>query len=69
MKNKTVSSEYIKSVLAGRGIDFKEDFHVLPSSQVEELIEWYKVAKYRAPSPKARNGSVARYFFYHLAKK
>ena len=69
MKNKTVSSEYIKSVLAGRGIDFTEDFHVLSSSQVEGLIEWYKVAKYRAPSPKARNGSVARYFFYHLSKK
>ena len=52
MKNKIVSSEYIKSVLAGRGIDFTEDFHVLSSSQVEELIEWYKVAKYRSRAPR-----------------
>lgn len=69
MKTKSVASEYIKSVLCGRGIDFTADFHTLGSSKVEELLEWYKVAKYRAPSAKARNGSIARYFFYHLAKK
>lgn len=63
---KTMDKFYIKGTLSAQGINFSEDFHVLPSSKVELLVEAAKVCKYRKPAN--ASGSTARYFFYHLAK-
>lgn len=60
-------SQAIAAVTAA-GIDLRQDFHILSSSQVDRLNEIRKARGYRAPSAKVRNGSPARYFFYHLAK-
>lgn len=57
----------IKSTLCARGVSFTEDFHVLSSFKVELLVEAAKVCKYRKPAN--ANGSLARCFFYHLAKQ
>ena len=57
----------IKATLCAQGIDFSEDFHALPSSQVELLVEAAKACGYRKPS--SASGSTARYFFQHLAKQ
>lgn len=57
----------IKAHLSAQGVDFTEDFHVLSSSKVELLVAAAKVCKYRKPAN--ANGSLARCFFYHLAKQ
>lgn len=50
-----------------RDIDFTADFHTLSSDQVDMLVTWAKLTKYRKPAN--ANGSTGRYFFNHLAKK
>lgn len=57
----------IKATLSARGIDFSEDFHTLPSSKVDLLVEAAKACGYRKPA--SASGSTARYFFQHLAKQ
>lgn len=47
--------------------DFETEFHQLSQSECEALATWAKFTKYRKPAN--ANGSTARYFFEHLAKK
>lgn len=65
--SKQVDKSVVKATLSAQGIDFSEDFHLLPSSKVELLGEAAKVCGYRKPAN--ANGSTARYFFQHLAKQ
>jgi hypothetical protein len=65
--SKKADKATIKATLCAQGIDFSEDFHALPSSQVELLVEASKACGYRKPS--SASGSTARYFFQHLAKQ
>jgi hypothetical protein len=55
-----------KTVLA-RQIDFTLDFYQLSFENVESLVIWSKLTKYR--KPQTANGSTARYFFFHLLNK
>jgi hypothetical protein len=61
-----LSNEQAKRDLIKAGIDFNEDFHTLPSSKVDLIVEAAKACKYRKPA--TASGSTGRYFFYHLAK-
>jgi hypothetical protein len=61
-----MSKHLVKSLLESKGIDFTQDFHILPSAQVELLVEQAKLCKYRKPDN--ANGSTAREFFYYLAR-
>lgn len=65
--SKKADKAAIKATLCAQGIDFSEDFHALPSSQVELLVEASKVCGYRKPA--SASGSTARYFFQHMAKQ
>lgn len=55
------------TMLQHAGIDFSGDYHHIGHTSNEMLITWAKLTKYR--KPKNANGSLSRYFFYHLAKK
>ena len=55
-----------KTVLA-REIDFTKDFYKQSFDNVDLLVLWAKITKYR--KPKNANGSTARYFFHHLINK
>lgn len=48
--SKKADKATIKATLCAQGIDFSEDFHALPSSQVELLVEASKVCGYRKPA-------------------
>lgn len=56
-----------KRMLIARGVDMKEDFHALPSSQVDIVLDVAKAAGYR--KSKSAPGSKARMFFSFLQKK
>lgn len=63
------NKEEIKADLTERfGIDFTDDFHVLRSSQVSELVAKAKALGYRH-NAKTASGSLGRSFFYHLNRK
>lgn len=55
-----------KQVALKMGIDFASDYHVLSSSQANELADLATKVGYR--KPKNANGSTSRYFFNHLKK-
>lgn len=61
-----LSKAQAKINLIEAGIDFNEDFHALPSSKVDLIVEAAKACKYRLPAH--ANGSTGRYFFYSLSK-
>lgn len=65
--SKQADKSVVKATLSAQGIDFTEDFHTLPSSKVELLVEAAKMCGYRKPA--SASGSTARYFFQHLAKQ
>ena len=65
--SKQVDKSAVKATLSAQGIDFSEDFYTLPSSKVELLVEAAKLCGYRKPV--SASGSIARYFFQHLAKQ
>lgn len=48
------------------GVNRTQDFHTLPSSTVERLVEQARFFKYR--KPKNANGSTARYFHAYLVR-
>lgn len=66
-RNESVTRIQAKALLEKAGIDFSKDFFQLHSSQVEGLVVFAKLTKYR--KPKNANGSLGRYFFQHLANK
>jgi len=53
--------------LNAAGIDIKDDFHVLPASRVEALVELARVTGYK--QPKNANGSTGRTFFEKLQRQ
>lgn len=53
-------------ILQQCGIPKGEDFHRLSSSQVESLIEFADLHKYR--KPKSANGSRGRYFHAYVER-
>lgn len=53
-------------ILAACKINVFEDFHALPSSKVDRLLEHADQVKYR--KPKNANGSRARYFHAYLLR-
>lgn len=65
--NKNLTRQQAKQLAIIAGIDFDRDFHELSGDQVELLQALAKASKYRAPA--TRNGSKARYFFAHLARR
>lgn len=67
--HKGLSPVYIIKILRDEyGFDFEDDFHMLPSSKVLDLLTVYQIARYRAPGPKDRNGSPMRYFYQYLQR-
>ncbi|QDP50243.1 MAG: hypothetical protein Tp178MES00d2C33159851_33 [Prokaryotic dsDNA virus sp.] len=65
--SKQVDKSVVKATLSAQGVDFSEDFHTLPSSKVDLLVEAAKACGYRKPA--SASGSTARYFFQHLVKQ
>jgi hypothetical protein len=61
-----LSKAQAKQNLIEAGIDFNEDFHTLPSSKVDLIIEAAKACGYKKPVN--ANGSTGRYFFQALTK-
>ena len=49
------------------GINPHGDFHTLPSSKVEVILDQARLCGYR--KPKNANGSKGRYFFYAVQRK
>ena len=67
--HKGLTPEYIIAILRNdHNIDFEQDFHALSSAAIDSLLETYRIAKYRAPSAKERNGSPMRYFYQYLQR-
>lgn len=67
--HKGLSAEYIIAILRNEhNIDFSLDFHALSSADIDSLLETYKIARYRVPGPKVRNGSPMRYFYQYLQR-
>jgi hypothetical protein len=58
---------YVLQVFNQQGIDINADFHTLPSSKVETILELARLDKYRCP--RNANGSKARYYFAALQRK
>lgn len=53
--------------LAAQGVDVKmADFHALSSADVDRLLVWADICKYR--KPRNANGSRGRYFFARLQR-
>lgn len=65
-KRKTSLDCVAKASMAKAGVDFREDFHALPSSQVNMLVAWAKETGYR--KSKSAPGSRARMYFQKLAR-
>lgn len=63
----TRPTRIMAKIVLGQLIDFDDDFHILDSTAVEALATWAKLTRYR--KSRNANGSTARYFFNHLAKK
>ena len=61
-----VGSTEAAKILSACKINVFEDFHALPSSKVECLVEHANKVKYK--KPKNANGSLARYFHAYLLK-
>lgn len=61
-----MSKAEAKRSLEKLGMDFKKDFHIYSFRFATELTEYAKKTGYR--QPKNANGSLARCFFYHIAK-
>lgn len=57
----------IKTALRSHGVDFGADFHALPRSQVDRVLDAAKLVKYR--KSKTAPGSRARMYFQMLARK
>ena len=60
-----LTRQQAKVVLQGVGIDFSNTFFVCTGEEVEWLLTWAKLTKYRAPDKDA----TAFYFFTHLKTK
>lgn len=65
-KNRIPACE-AKRLLQARGVDLKEDFHALRSSDVSIVLDVAKAAGYR--KSKSAPGSKARMFFSYLQRK
>ena len=65
--SKQADKSVVKATLSAQGIDFAEDFHTLPSSKVDLLVEAAKACGYRKPA--SASGRTARYFFQYLSKQ
>ena len=63
----TINLANALTALNSAGIDIDADFHALPSSQVEVLVELAKADGYKKPAN--ANGSTARYYFAALQRK
>lgn len=66
-KETELTREQAKRVLIAGGVDVEKDFFQLSVWDVDKLIVWAKLTRYRRP--KNANGSLARYFFANLQKK
>lgn len=56
-----------KALLILLGVDFERDFHEANLFLCGHLVELAHITKYK--QPKNANGSLARYFFTHLARQ
>lgn len=59
-----INKAEIRAKLQADGIDFKVDFHALPSDKICKLVDAARACGYRRP--RFANGLPARYFFYFL---
>lgn len=66
-KAKGLTRMQAKALLSIAGVDFTRDFFQLSAFDVEKLVTWAKLTRYR--KPKHANGSIGRYFFQHLKTK
>lgn len=62
-----IDSVTASDILSRVGADRDTDFHTLPSRQVDRLLEFADLYKYR--KPKNANGSRGRYFFAYLQRQ
>lgn len=61
-----ISPADAREILQRCGINSDEDFHALPVSQVDALVEEARRFGYR--KPRHANGSRARYFYEYLRR-
>jgi hypothetical protein len=61
---KKISPHEAKRLLQSDGIDFRQDFHQLSSSEVQRILEVARLAGYR--KRKDAPGSTARMYFQYL---
>lgn len=62
-----MSKAEAKRIARRHGISFKVDYDTLRWNETILLVELAKKTGYRKPA--SASGSLARYFFYHLAKR
>jgi hexokinase len=62
----TLTRAQALSAIKLSGLDLSADFFELDSWDVELLVTWAKLTRYR--KPRHANGSLGRYFFAHLQK-
>lgn len=66
-EKKDITRAQAKRMLIVGGVDFEKDFFQLSSWDVDKLVVWAKLTRYR--KSKNANGSTGRYFFAHLQKR
>jgi len=66
LRRKKLDPQEAKQLLLSDGIDFSQDFHALPSYEVQRLLEVAKLVGYR----KSKNapGSTARMFYQYMER-
>lgn len=67
VNGRVTTREQAKALLILAGVDFGKDFHEANLFLCGHLVELAHTTKYK--QPKNANGSLARYFFTHLARQ
>lgn len=69
MRRRRISACEAKAELKAAGIDFREDYHALRSSQVEKIADMAARAGYRKSRTSQSSLGRAGSYFYALARK
>ena len=67
LNHTTKPTRVMAKIVLAREIDFSKDFYQQSFDNVDLLVLWAKITRYR--KPQNANGSTARYFFQHLVNK
>ena len=58
-----------RAILAACNVPLGADFHTLPASAVDSLMEHARAHRYKAPAANRRNGSPGRYWHAYLQRR